>query len=126
MESSRSLELLTAKRILAIKIEVISEDSYIDESSEKLDHDSLHPNYKSRISCRTSPKFDKGKSKVPAAIEEFLKNNPSNFIALEKVGFTSTLSSDEGIDDQEPPTGKKKNKAKNIANILCSSSCVIG
>jgi hypothetical protein len=126
MENSRRLECLIAKRVLAIKIEALNEDSNIYESSQELDKDSLHPNYKSQVSITPNHKLNKGKCKVPAAIEQFLRNDRSNNMVFEGNGIVSTLSSEEAIDERQQVCGKKKNGTKKIVNVFCSSSCIIG
>lgn len=126
MEKSRSLNYQIAKSVLAMHIEVHNEDYKSDEESKEIDEDSLHPNYKSKLSLTPCAKLNIEKFKIPSEIGDFLKSNQSNLITTDKASHVLTATSDEGIHEREEVAGMKKRGAMKHYKFICSTSCIIG
>ena len=127
MQLDTETDLKAVKKAPKIEISTFNENSSFSELIEAdIDHESLHPSYKVRLSTSHDylPKTDK--CKVSLQIKKFLiKCSEFNDVNRRNLSpNTSTVSHEQYESKEIGGLKEKRNKKYNLCS--CSSNCVIG
>ena len=127
MEISAKFTQRNEKRLIKIEIRGSEVDLNDFESFKmKIDQESLHPHYKTRLLKAPDYFTKEDKCKLSIQIEKFLVIQRSNLEVPNKVAILKTKISSGQKNESLELARRKEKTNKRSRNALCSSACIIG